>query len=96
MVVGRDVKWVVGGTTDRPALGQDKSAIDNFVVNADRVFTDEELKTIQPRVSISRIILDIGKKVRQKKQTFTPAPIKTKDEKPKGAPKNRRRDKEMR
>jgi hypothetical protein len=54
------------------------------------------LKTIQPRVSISRIILDIGKKVRQKKQTFTPAPIKTKDEKPKGAPKNRRRDKEMR
>src|SRR4051794_39688016 len=38
-VVGQAVKWVIGGTKDKPALAPDAETTFNFVIQTDKTFT---------------------------------------------------------
>jgi hypothetical protein len=53
-VIGQAVKWVIGGTKERPPLGPDAEATFNFVVQTDKPFTNT-------KVSFTRIVLEGGK-----------------------------------
>ncbi len=53
-VVGQAVRWVIGGTKDRPALAPEAETTFSFVVNADKPFTTR-------KVSFSRVVLAGGK-----------------------------------
>jgi hypothetical protein len=55
-VVGQAVKWVIGGTKDKPALAPDAETTFNFVIQTDKPFTTTKL-------SFTRIILEGGKVV---------------------------------
>jgi hypothetical protein len=55
-VVVQAVKWVIGGTKDKPALMPDAEATFNFVVHTDKPFTTTKL-------SFTRIVLEGGKLV---------------------------------
>jgi hypothetical protein len=53
-VVGQAVRWVIGGTKDKPSLAPDAETTFNFVVATDRAFTTN-------KVTFTRLILDGGK-----------------------------------
>ena len=55
-VVGQAVKWVIGGTKDKPALAPNAETNFNFVVSSDKPF-------ITNKVTITRLILEGGKVV---------------------------------
>ena len=55
-VVGQAVRWVIGGTKDKPGLAPDAETIFNFVVETDKPFTTNKL-------SFTRVILEGGKLV---------------------------------
>jgi hypothetical protein len=55
-VVGQAVRWVIGGTRDKPALAPDAETTFNFVVSSDKPFTTN-------KVTFTRLILDGGKVV---------------------------------
>jgi hypothetical protein len=53
-VVGHAVRWVIGGTKDKPALAPDAEITFDFVVETDKPFTTN-------KVSFTRVILEGGK-----------------------------------
>jgi hypothetical protein len=53
-VAGQAVRWVIGGTKDRPALAPDAETTFNFVVQTDKPFT-------AAKVTFTRVILEGGK-----------------------------------
>jgi len=53
-VVGQAVRWVIGGTRDKPALTPDAETVFNFVVEAEKPFATKT-------VSFTRLILEGGK-----------------------------------
>ena len=53
-MVGQAVRWVIGGTQDKPALAPDAETTFNFVVATDKPFRTNQ-------VSFTRLILDGGK-----------------------------------
>lgn len=53
-VVGQAVKWVIGGTKDRPALDANAETAFNFVIETEKLFTKTPL-------SFTKIILEAGK-----------------------------------
>jgi hypothetical protein len=53
-VVGQAVRWVIGGTKDKPALAPDTETTLNFVVSSDKPFATN-------KVTFTRLILDGGK-----------------------------------
>jgi hypothetical protein len=53
-VVGQAVRWVIGGTKDKPALAPDAETTFNFVVQTDKPFSTNQ-------VSFTRVILEGGK-----------------------------------
>jgi hypothetical protein len=55
-VVGQAVRWVIGGTKDKPALAPDAETTFNFVVETDKSFATN-------KVTFTRIILEGGKLV---------------------------------
>ena len=55
-VVGQAVRWLIGGSKDRPALAPDKSTTYNFVIETSKPF-----KTT--KVIFNRVILEGGKLV---------------------------------
>ena len=55
-VVGQAVRWVIGGTKDKPALAPNAETTFNFVVPTDKPFTTN-------KVSFTRLILEGGKLV---------------------------------
>ncbi len=57
-IVGQSTKWVIGGTTDRPALEPKSGTTFNFVIPATKPFTATNLAA---RVSFSRAALEGGK-----------------------------------
>ena len=55
-VVGQAVRWVIGGTKDKPALAPDAETTFNFVVETDKPFTTNKM-------TFTRLILEGGKVV---------------------------------
>jgi hypothetical protein len=55
-VVGQAVRWVIGGTKDKPALASDAETTFNFVVETDKSFATN-------KVTFTRVILEGGKLV---------------------------------
>src|SRR6266403_1425110 len=53
-VVRQAVRWVIGGTRDKPALTPDAETVFNFVVEAEKPFATKT-------VSFTRLILEGGK-----------------------------------
>jgi hypothetical protein len=53
-VVGQAVRWVIGGTKDKPALAPDAETTFNFVVETEKPFSTNQ-------VSFTRLILEGGK-----------------------------------
>jgi hypothetical protein len=53
-IVGQAVRWVIGGTKDKPALTPDAETVFNFVVETDKPFATKT-------VSFTRLILEGGK-----------------------------------
>lgn len=75
-VIGRSVKWAIGGYEKRPGLEPGKTAKFHFVIEAKRVYSKEELEKLQPRVSVTRIVFADGR---------TETPRRTAAAKPGGA-----------
>lgn len=57
-MAGQATKWVIGGTTNRPALEPKGETTFNFVITSSRSFATTNLTA---KVSFSRVILDGGK-----------------------------------
>jgi hypothetical protein len=55
-VVGQAVRWVIGGTKDKPALVPEAETTFNFVVSSEQPFTTN-------KVTFTRLILEGGKVV---------------------------------
>jgi hypothetical protein len=53
-VVGQEVRWIIGGTKDKPTLAPAAKTTYNFLVPTDKPFTKTKLM-------ITRIILGDGK-----------------------------------
>jgi hypothetical protein len=62
-VVGRETRWIIGGTKDRPPLAPDGKAIFNFVVQHEKPFTKS--KVIVTKLTVENGgLTDLGKDVR--------------------------------
>jgi len=53
-VVGQETRWIIGGTKERPTLAPDAKMTFNFVVQANKPFTNTKIK-------VTRIVLEGGK-----------------------------------
>jgi|ERR1041385_58211 hypothetical protein len=53
-VAGQGVKWIIGGTKDKPPLAADATTTYNFVITSDKPFT-------KAKVTLNRIVLEGGK-----------------------------------
>jgi hypothetical protein len=68
-VVGQAVKWVIGGTKDKPALSPDAETTFNFVVTTEKPFMTN-------RVTFTRIILEGGKLADVNKDVIVTSAVK--------------------
>ena len=53
-VVGRDTRWIIGGTKEKPPLAPDAKTTFNFVVQHDKPFT-------KSKVTVTKLFLEGGK-----------------------------------
>jgi hypothetical protein len=64
-LVGESAKWVIGGTTNRPALEPKQEISFNFIITSPRPF---ETTNLTAKASFSRLILEGGKSVNPNKE----------------------------